>query len=215
MPPSECREFTPHARDKRLALGLGHMVHVVQLQPAHAAAPGIQRAQALHEQAASGVADELEPPPGRARGGDADEQADVAQLAADGALLGRGDAKAHARQPHAFEPALQHGRCAVEPGRVHDDPAFGPAQGLDVRGHAVDVALRLGQVGRLFGTAEDRVEAVRVKVDLTQLMAGAAKRIRSRAPQRGAEAVRVGVAEDQQQPHARTLTRRRRSRHGG
>ena len=161
----------------------------------------IQGAQALHQQAAPRVADQFQPPPGRPRRGDAHEQADVGQLAADALLLGLGHRERDPGQPHPLQPALEHRRHPIEPTGIDGYPALGPAQGVYVRRDARDVARRVAEVGLLLLEREHRVEPLGVEVDASQLVSCRTQGLAGHAVQRRAVAVGVGVAEDNQQAH--------------
>ena len=199
-----CQERRPALR--------GRAVHAVVAEPEGPAARVAQGPDAAQDDPPARVADdEPDPPPGRAVGREAADQADVVQAALD-RRQALGQLEGGVRHPDPVDPALEDGGHAVPPGRVDEDQPLGPAQMVEMFGNR-----RLVDAGRVVAQsvlgAEHGVEADPIEIELAHLVARPAEALKGAGVDGVDEALGHRVGQHHQHLHQkRSISRPTSSR---
>jgi hypothetical protein len=195
------REMPADARDMGLTFRAPALVHARQVQPVQPAPLGAKPAQAAADHLVVRPADVPQQPQRRAVAGHHRDAADICQQRLDRVI---GDAEGDAGQPDAVEPALQHRRHAVPPGRIDQHQRLRPAQRGDmVRDAGLVLAGRVA-MPMLLGPHRG-VEALGIKVAQFDGVASGLQRLSRRLAQRSRKTVGARVAGDQQHMHRQPL----------
>ena len=108
---------------------------------------------------------------------------------------GIGHFKRNSGKPHPLEPALQHSRRAVVPGRVDHKQPLGPFQVVDVIRVLVDDGSGVRQVIGPFLLTQDRLEFLSVEIAHTHVVACRTQGAAGGVEQGGAKALTTRVTE--------------------